>query len=594
MNFRALSFTLLFSASFFTQPLLAQKKEKKPFPTPYEQGNGNQTTTYAQCLSYYQNLAANFKEITLEEAGPTDSGLPLHVVVISADGSAKPEPELTRNKRVLLIQNGIHPGEPEGIDASMMLARNLVTDKKLKPVLDRVTVVIIPVYNVGGALNRNTHSRANQNGPESYGFRGNAKNLDLNRDYIKLDSKNAQTFVQLFRKWQPDVFVDTHTSNGADYQHVMTLVSNQPDKLHPTLAQYQKQHLLPALYAGMEKQKFPLTPYVDPLKGDPELGIGGFLDIPRYSTGYAALFNTIGFMTEAHMLKPFPQRVKATYAFLDILLQHMHQNHAQLATARKQAIEQTIAQKTFPINYQHDTAAFDLITFRGYKGAYKKSEVSGQERLYYDRKKTYSKQVKYFNKYTSKTEIKAPAAYLIPQAWTEVIERLQLNGVQLRRLAQDTELTLPQQYIDTYETARQPYEGHYLHHSVKTRQEPGKITFRKGDYVVLLNQPANKFVVEALEPEAVDSYFNWNFFDSILQQKEWFSDYVFEDIAADMLKQNPTLEQQLEQKKATDPEFAKNAWQQLYWLYQKSDHFEKSVRRYPVARVQNLGELRLE
>ncbi|HEX8659282.1 MAG TPA: M14 family zinc carboxypeptidase, partial [Hymenobacter sp.] len=291
--------------------------------TPFENDPaGNTTATYAECIAYYQKLAAAYpQQLHLAEAGPTDAGPPLHEAVLSADGDADPASTRRKNRRVLFIQNGIHPGEPEGIDASMMLTRDLLQQPKLRQLLANVTVVVVPVYNIDGALNRNSTSRVNQHGPAAYGFRGNARHLDLNRDYIKQESRNAQSFAALFQKWQPDVFVETHTSNGADYQYTMTLIATQHSKLAPALGAYLQGQLLPALYQGMAQKKWPMTPYVDFAGQTPESGLQAFLETPRYSTGYAALFHTIGFMPETHMLKAYAPRVHASYDFLLTMLE---------------------------------------------------------------------------------------------------------------------------------------------------------------------------------------------------------------------------------------------------------------------------------
>ena len=552
--------------------------------TPFEKSNGNTTATYAECIAYYQKLDAAYPEITLREAGTTDIGQPLHEVVVSLDGDADPTSVRAKNRRVVFIQNGIHPGEPEGIDASMMLVRDYVQKKELRRQLENVTLIVIPIYNVDGALNRNSTTRANQNGPQEYGFRGNARNLDLNRDYIKQDSRNARSFAQLFQRWQPEVFIDTHTSNGADYQYTMTLIDTQRDKLHSALKQYMEQRLLPALYAGMEKKKWPLTPYVDFEGRTPESGLRGFLETPRYSTGYTALFNTLGFVTETHMLKEFAPRVRVTYDFLDLVIRTVHQDAAQLQQARATADQQTRTQTDFPLTWQLDTTQVDKFNFRGYEGRTKPSEVSGQPRLYYDRKAPFTRPVNYYHTYRPTTTVRRPVAYLIPQAWGEVLERLRLSGVQLQRLRRDTTLTAEVYYVEDYKTAARPYEGHYVHSQVKLRPEQQALSFRKGDYVAVLNQPAARYLVETLEPQATDSFFNWGFFDSILQQKEHFSDYVFEDLAAELLRRDPQLRQQLEARQKADPAFAKSAAAQLDFIYRRSPHYERSHMRYPVVR----------
>ena len=553
--------------------------------TPYEKSQGRETTTYSECINYYQQLDKAYEEVKVFEYGLTDSGRPLHLVVLSLDKDFEPHSIRQKNKRLVLVQNGIHPGEPEGIDASMMLARDYMQQPGLKASLKNVVLLIIPVYNVDGALNRNTNSRANQNGPASYGFRGNARNLDLNRDYIKTDSRNARTFTQIFQEWQPDIFVDTHTSNGADYQHVMTLIATQKDKLNPNLSRYLTRHLLPGLEEEMEKAKFPMAPYVNSKGATPDTGLLGFMDSPRYSSGYTTLFNTIGFVTETHMLKPFDQRVKATYAFLDIMVKTVNKDADRIAAARLKAAQDMLNQQEYFLNWHLDTTQADKIKFRGYTAKYKPSEVSGQPRLYYDRNAPLSKKIPYYNTFKPSAQVTKPKAYVVPQAWGEVIARLQLNNVEMQQIPADVVMDAEIYYITDYKTGPRPYEGHYLHSGVKLRTEKRAIPFLKGDYLIFLNQPANRFLVETLEPQAIDSFFNWGFFDPILQQKEYFSDYVFEDVAAELLKKDTQLRQQFEEWKKNYPEQAKSAAAQLDFIYTHSLYYEPSHLRYPVARI---------
>ena len=281
--------------------------------TPFELSGKKETTTYPAAIAYYQNLVKGCPEAKLLSYGSTDFGKPLHLLVLSKDKVFDPAAIRKSNKRILLINNGIHPGEPEGIDASMMLARDLIKGNKIPK---NVVIAIIPLYNIDGSFNRTGTSRANQNGPVAYGFRGNSKNLDLNRDFIKTDSKNSAAFQLIFNTWQPEIFVDTHTSNGADYQYVMTLIPTQKDKLNGILSNYLTQTLVPGLYSRMEQQGYPMIPYVNSIGETPESGITGFIESPRYSTGYTTLHNTIGFMPETHMLKSYDLRVDATYKLL--------------------------------------------------------------------------------------------------------------------------------------------------------------------------------------------------------------------------------------------------------------------------------------
>lgn len=243
--------------------------------TPFEKSNGKRTATYFEAIQFYKSLAKQSHKIKIETEGLTDAGYPLNLVMLSSDEEFDPSAWHKKQKVVLLINNGIHPGEPDGIDASMMLARDIALKKIILPV--NVAVAIIPVYNIGGALNRNSFSRVNQNGPESYGFRGNAQNLDLNRDFIKCDSKNTRSFTEIFHYLNPDILIDNHVSDGADYQHVMTLITTQYNKLGGDLGEWLRSKFNPLLFQGMLEKGWDIVPYVNVEDNDPAQGFHNFM-----------------------------------------------------------------------------------------------------------------------------------------------------------------------------------------------------------------------------------------------------------------------------------------------------------------------------
>ncbi len=569
-----LSFLLLiFSVNSFSQELL----------TPYEKSsNKNTTAQYEEIITYYQELAKRYKQIKIEEVGLSDAGQPIHLVSIS-NGTMM-------MKAHVLINNGIHPGEPEGIDASMMLARDLLTNKELNALLNRINVYIIPVYNVDGCVNRNSHSRTNQNGPESYGFRGNAINLDLNRDFIKMDSRNTFAFAKIFHKVKPHIFIDTHTSNGADYQHIITYIATQKDKLEKGLSNYLNTSLEPRLRQALLKKNYDIVPYVNAWSQIPDSGWAAFFESPRYATGYTTLFNSIGLTLEMHMLKAFNERIEASYDFLVQALMLSAEDSRKLIQLKNAADTAVLSQTIFPVNWKLDSTKYDLIPFKGYKAGYKKSDVSGFDRLYYDRNQKTGLQVKFYNDYIPTKEIQKPYAYIIPAAWQELIARLHANDILLETFKESKELEAEVYYIGDYRTLQTPYEGHYLHSGVKLRSEMQKLKVYPGDYLIRTDQKHVRFLLETLEPEARDSYFNWNFFDAILGQKEHFSDYVFEDTAAGLLKNDASLQKLLNDKKANDSDFAKNSQAQLEFIYRNSVYFEKSYLRYPVYRLNQAHE----
>ncbi len=587
MKFHTFKYFLFLIFSLVTSDkLIAQnslKSSMNNLKTVFEKDN-NASATYFETIDFYTHLANQNSNIESNEFGMTDSGYPLHEVVITNDGIFDPKSIRANGKVILFVNNAIHPGEPCGVDASMMLARNLMQDEGMNALLDKVTVVIIPIYNIGGSLNRGSHSRANQNGPHAYGFRGNAQNLDLNRDFIKGDTENSKSFNRLFTKWSPDILIDNHTSNGADYQYVMTLIPTQKDKMEPSLSSYLQKTLLPDLYAKMKAGKYEMTPYVY-ARNTPDDGIAGFLDYPRYSSGYASLHNCFSFMPETHMLKPFKDRVWSTYDFMISMLEHLKKNSAQLLTARSEAIEHTKTKSTFSLNWEMDTEKVDKLIFKGYEAKYKPSEVSGKDRLYYDRNEPYEKEIPFYNTYKSNLEVDKPIAYIIPQAYKRIIDRMKANGVEVFRLAKDEIRQVEIYKVLDYKTVEKPYEGHYLHSNLKVEKSLQNIQYHKGDYIVYTNQNINKYIINTLEPQAPDSWFSWNFFDGILMQKEYFSPYVFEDLAADFLRDNPEIKKKLDQKKKEDTEFAENGYAQLNFVYERSPYYEPTFMRYPVGRV---------
>ena len=574
------AFILILAFQLFAITTMSSQTD---FQTPFEK-NENSSATYHEAIAHYEALANAYPQMQFTAHGSTDSGFPLHTAIISKDGDFDPKSLKEKGKLILFINNGIHAGEPCGVDATMMLVRDYLQKRILQAFLDRVVIVAIPFYNIGGALNRSAHSRANQKGPEAHGFRGNAKNLDLNRDFIKCDSKNAETFNQIFNYWQPDIFIDNHTSNGADYQYTLTLIATQSDKLNPILSQYLDRDLLPVLYKEMDDRGWEMTPYVY-ARDTPDRGIAAFLDLPRYSSGYAALHNCISFMPETHMLKPFSDRVESVYNFMDVMIQHMHKDFKRILETRKRALSSIQSQKTFQLNWAMNPEKSDTILFKGYEAGYKKSEISGLDRLYYDRSKPYEKKIPFFKYYEPSLTIEKPEAYIIPKAYAKVLERLKWNDVEMLSLTEDVELELEFYYIRDYKTRESAYESHYLHSNVQVEAATLKKQFYKGDVVVFTNQTVNRYIVETLEPQAPDSYFAWNFFDGILMQKEYFSSYVFEDLALELLENDLALKTALEAKKAEDADFANSARAQLDFIYKRSAYYEPTHNLYPIGRL---------
>ena len=556
--------------------------EKVELLTPFETSKGMKTATYEEVIDFYIELAKEFPEINVQTIGSTDSNKPLHMVTYNYDGDFNFK-NIKKDKTVILINNGIHPGESDGIDATMLLYRDLALEAINTP--KNTVLVTIPIYNVGGALNRNTATRANQNGPESYGFRGNARNFDLNRDFIKSDTRNAKTFAEIYHLVQPDLFIDNHVSNGADYQYTLTHLFTQHNKLGGEAGDYVHDILMPALQDSLSNASWDITPYVNVFNRTPETGFQQFMDHPRYSTGYTTLWNTLGMMVETHMLKPYKQRVEGTYILMKKMIGIAEKDGKRIKEIRKNTLAEQLNHDYYPTGWQVDTLRNSTLNFKGFKADTVLSEITGFNRLKYNRDILFTKKVMYRDYFIPSDSVKVPKAYIIGKQWTGVIDLLQRNKIEFSPFKKDTLIDVETYKIASYETVKKPYEGHYLHYNTQINTAITKQKVNAGDILIYTNQPGFRYILETLEPTAVDSFFNWNYFDTILQQKEGFSPYVFEDTALLMLEKDSVLRNKFKLKKEMEKEFSENWYAQLNWLFQQSKHYEEAHMKYPVYRL---------
>jgi len=534
----------------------------------------NKTATYEELISFLNNTVNKHKSFEISQIGSTDIGLPLHLIKLIPNGEPKAN---------ILINNNIHPGESDGIEATIKLIIDYMNGTVELP--QNTQVFIIACYNVGGMLNRNSTTRVNQNGPEAYGFRGNARNFDLNRDFIKADTKNTFSFYELFHQIDPDIFIDNHVSNGADYQYTLTYLFSQHNKLGGPLAKFQEDILIPDLTTHLNAKGIPSTPYVNVFNQPPNQGFSQFMDSPRYSSGYTSLWNNISFMIETHMLKDYEQRVKVTYETLLASIEYLDINYEEVKQKRKAQKAHWATKTYYPIQWKLDSSQITSFNFKGFHHSYEKSPVTGLKRLKYDTHQPKDFQVAYYNNYEPSKAVKIPLFYIIPKQWNKIVNRLKANQIEMNEIKEDTLMNVVRVKIKDYQTVKSPYEGHYIHYNTKTEEEELKLKLPKGDYIIPTNQIGLRYLIEVLEPEAIDSFFNWNFFDSVLQRKEGFSPYVFEDKALELLNNNQKLKRKFEELKKTDKKFANDSYRQLNWIYEASGIQEKEYMSYPIMKI---------
>lgn len=583
-------FTLLLS-NLFIAGLFAQQGAG----TPELRYDENHSFTWEEAISFYRDLDSRYKEATLLEMGMTDAGQPLHLFMISADGESDPAEMHRKGKAIVLINNGIHPGEPEGIDASARFAADILANKNgMKKYLSNCSVAIIPVYNIGGALTRSRYWRISQNGPDEKGARRNTRFLDLNRDFVKQDSRDARAFAGIYSFLEPDVFLDTHTTNGSDHQFTVTLIATQPEKMYPGMEQFFRNDMLKELYGRMkETHKNEMVPYVQYTERGEIKAIIGFEEHAYYSTGYSALFNSFGFMTETLVYKPYIGRVNGTLQFITELVRYASLNNKEILRLRAEANRRTLEAKEYVLDWEQDSTRWDSLEYHGYRYEETTTPITGRKSGMYNHDKPYTETIRYYNYFNPAITVTAPEAYIVPFAWEDVIDRLAVNGVKMKQLPRDTILTLETYYIDSFEPARRATQGHYFNSKVKLRTVTQEVEYFKGDFIVPVNQRANKYIVTMLEPQSESGFFAWNFFDSFLEGQDWYSVWGFESHLKELLDNDPVLKDAFEKAKREDEKVASDPVAQLQWLYQNTpaSELEKRTRLYPVGRLMNAGNM---
>ncbi|MFB3813942.1 MAG: M14 family metallopeptidase [Terriglobales bacterium] len=575
----------------------AQSCATDEWATPAEKSCYRTTPRYDETMAYARRIAqAAPQQVRLETFGKTGEGRELVAVIVSRDGHFDPAALHRANRPVVLIQNAIHAGEMDGKDSCLALLRDMVITKTRANLLERAVVVIIPIYNADGHERFGPYNRINQNGPGQMGWRTQAKNLNLNRDYLKADAPETRAWLRLWNRWLPDFFVDDHVTDGADYQYDTTIFMDSGPDAVPAHAQWTTQSLYPYLKKSVDATGHLLAPYLDFLDPtDPTKGAGIGQDVPRFANGYVLLQNRPAMLVEMHMLKDYRTRVTGNYEVLRALLEVINRDADLLVKNNREADAAAIALGStpgaqFPLKLAASgkTGPFD---YRGYKFKREMSDVSGQVRVEYTKDPlniTIPRQVEL--KVTR--WVSPPRAYIVPAQWTEVIDVLAAHGLKLHRTTRAWEGEVEVYRCDSPTWQQRPFEGRHLASWPKNekpcRPVKEKAGFPANSVIVPLDQRAAKVAIHLLEPEAPDSFVTWGFFDTVFEQKEYGESYVLEKLARDMLAQDPKLRQEFEEKLETDKDFAASPHERLQFFYRRSPWWDKELGRYPVGRLASL------
>lgn len=584
---------------------VAQKPAAAPadWATPSEKSGYRTTPRYDETMAYLRRIAAAApKQVKLESFGRTGEGRELWIAIASRDGVFDPAAIHRSGRAVLLVQNAIHAGEMDGKDACLALLRDMVVTKTQAALLERVVVVIMPIYNADGHERFGAFNRINQNGPEQMGWRTQANNLNLNRDYLKADAPETRAFLRLWNRWLPDFFIDDHVTDGADYQYDTTYVVDVGPDVAPDLARWLRERLKPYIEKSVSASGHVIGEYIGVGEANPVKGLTVGQDLPRFSTGYSILQNRPGLLVEMHMLKDYKTRVRGNYELLRAILEIINRDAAQLVAMNRAADGATIAAGAkydaaarFPLRLQATEATVPF-RFLGYKRITGLSDVSGALRNQYTQEPE-NITIPLHAELKPTVAVAPPLAYIVPAQWDKVIGVLQAHGVRMRPMTAAWTGEV-ETYRCTANWRQTPYEGRHpiaggsefspFNSGLDCKAVRKQMDFPVGSMVVPLDQRAAKVAIHWLEPMAPDSAVSWGFFDAIFEQKEYGEAYVLEKLAREMMAKDPKLKQEFEQKVATDREFAASPTARLNFFFQRSPWWDPKLGLYPVGRLPSL------
>ncbi|MBL8180306.1 MAG: peptidase M14 [Blastocatellia bacterium] len=554
--------------------------------TTAERTNYAKTSTYAEAVAYSRRLAAASRGlIRYESYGKSGEGREMPLLIAASGGAFAPETARRQGKAVVLVQAGIHAGEIDGKDAGLALFRDIAITKTRASLLDNVVILFEVIYNVDGHENRSPFMRMNQNGPEEMGFRANAMNLNLNRDYMKADAPETRAFLGLWNKWSPDVFIDCHVTNGADFQYNISYEYAHFQEVAPNIRAWMDQHFDGKVVPAVEKDGNLITRYVEFAGREITSGIATFVATPRFATGYAAIRNRPGLLIETHVYKPYRSRVRGTYDVLRHFIEEIGRSRKSLALAIGHAeFENTtrVLGTQFPLAVGVTDKATEM-EFKGLEYKVEDSAISGGKMIVYgNTPKTYT--IKKFDEGKVERSVTTPIAYIIPPQYTEVIERLKLHGIEYETLK--TAKTIE---VESYRLTEPKWSTNSFEGRITLTCKPLPITdtrsYAAGSVIVRLNQPAANVAIHLLEPAGPDSLVYWGFFNSVFEQKEYGESYQIEKLAKEMLDKDPRLKAEFEAK-LKDESFAKNPRARLQFFYERSRFYvDQQIGRHPVGRI---------
>ena len=567
--------------------MVACSKSDPDLTTTFEKSNYLETDDYEGTIAYAKQLAKQFKEVHYQSIGQTVTGRDVPLLIIDKDGYTKPKKIRNSGRCVVLVQSCIHPGEPNGKDAMFLLIRNMLRGRENGDLLNDFSFLFIPVLSPDGLANFSPFNRINQNGPKQMGWRVNAQGLNLNRDFTKLDTPELRGFAALFNQWQPDLFFDTHATDGADYQYVTTYSVEAFGNYDAGLSQWLSSVWEPKIKAAMNELDIPITRYIEfhPW-GDPTGSLYDESFSAMFSEAYTMARNCPGILLETHMLKPYKDRVLSTYHMIVETLRIIAADKANFQNALAQAKNNDLNLGELSINMQSELNDTIWEDFLGYHFDTVQSDVTGSWYYSYDPTKPETRKTRRIRATRPEKTLNVPKEYIIPAQYKEVIDIVKAHGFEMNLLKSEKTLQVNTYRFSDVSFMPTPSEGRCRVARFNTEEITKEVVFPKGSAVVKTSQNGVRLLMNLLEPEMHGSLFEWGFFNHVLQRVEYFEVYKMEPMAQAMLAADPFLKEQFEAWKASFPKDKQpSQYTILNWFYERSPYCDKNYLVYPIGIV---------
>jgi len=551
------------------------------------------TSTYAETMDYLTRLESRAPDvIRVTSFGTSAEGRELPLVIVSSDGAFTPAAAHATGKAILLLQSGIHAGEIDGKDASLMLLREIALGRR-PDLAEAAVTLFVPIYNLDGHERISPYNRPNQNGPvDGMGFRATTAGLNLNRDYLRLASPEARAMAQLVADWRPHLHVDNHVTNGSDHAWVLTWMVAEAPRLDPAVDAWVAEHLPPVLAATAEAGH-PNGPYLALVDwNDPSQGID-WTDIllPRFSTGFFPLLDRPSILIEMHAHKPYRDRVLANRDFMDALIVETGLSGPALVAAVEAAEARTRAlglpdadPSTVAVRWR-GIGSDETFIWPAYRTTAETSIVTGESRTVYHRDEIVPTVMSFRHIAEPELELARPRGYLVNAGWPQLVEIVEAHHLEAHRLPDPVELEVETIRVAGPVFAEASFQGTVMVTDFVTTRRTETRRIPAGSLWIPADQPDFAVAVQLFEPEAPDSLLRWGALDTVFEGKTYIGLDRLEEAAAELLEDDAVRsawEAALE-----DPGFAADRRARYEWWYRRTPFWDEQVGLLPVYRVMN-------